>query len=328
MRKYEYHYQPPSSRPKKNSRAIRLVKGLSLVTFCIILFLVFYSVYKIAHENLIQKAVISPVAASFAGGIDSARKIFFKEKLSEVVKKSLAGSSGTYAVAIKNLKTGESFYLNEEKKFLSASLYKLWVLGEAYRQIEREKLDPDKVLTARVVDINEKFEIASDSAELTEGTITARVQDAISQMIVISNNYAALLLASELEMSNVNKFLKNYGFSDSKTGNPPITTANDIAGFYEKLYAGLLGNKNSTAAMIDILKMQQLNDRIPKYLPDNVSVAHKTGELDGYKHDAGIVYASNGAYIIVMLSKTEDEVEAAEREALVSKAVYKYFEKK
>ena len=78
--------------------------------------------------------------------------------------------------------------------------------------------------------------------------------------------------------------------------------------------------------MIEILKRQTFNDRIPKYLPKEIDVAHKTGELFGSKHDAGIVFGKNGDYIIVVLSKTESEAEAAEKIANFSKEVYEYFD--
>jgi len=73
-----------------------------------------------------------------------------------------------------------------------ASLYKLWVLGAAFKQIKEGKLAPDEIISRDVKDLNEIFDIASDSAELTEGTVTMKISDAIEQMITVSHNYAAL----------------------------------------------------------------------------------------------------------------------------------------
>lgn len=42
------------------------------------------------------------------------------------------------------------------------------------------------------------------------------------------------------------------------------------------------------------------NQRIPKYIPNNVKVAHKIGDLKGYAHDAAIVYADHPYVIVVM----------------------------
>jgi beta-lactamase class A len=77
--------------------------------------------------------------------------------------------------------------------------------------------------------------------------------------------------------------------------------------------------------MIDLLKKQALNDRLPKYLDSDIEVAHKTGELFGAKHDAGIVYAKTGDYVIVVLSDTKDYDKAAENIARYSEEIYNYF---
>jgi beta-lactamase class A len=77
--------------------------------------------------------------------------------------------------------------------------------------------------------------------------------------------------------------------------------------------------------MIDLLKSQELNDGLPKYIPETVEVAHKTGDIGLYKHDAGIVYTDAGTYIIVVMSETNVPLGAQERIALVSKGVFDYF---
>ena len=42
--------------------------------------------------------------------------------------------------------------------------------------------------------------------------------------------------------------------------------------------------------MIELLLKQKISDRIPVLLPSNVPVAHKTADLDGFTHDAGVVF--------------------------------------
>jgi hypothetical protein len=59
-----------------------------------------------------------------------------KTDLSEVVEKSLTGTRGTYAIVIKNLRTGEIYTRNETRIFEPASLYKLWVMGTVYKQVK------------------------------------------------------------------------------------------------------------------------------------------------------------------------------------------------
>lgn len=248
-------------------------------------------------------------------------------KLEKVVKGTLVGSKGAYAVAIKNLKTGESYYLNSKKQFEAASLYKIWILAETMNQIQKGKIKRDEILKEEVSTLNEKFNISSESAELTEGTLEIRVGDAIRQMIVISHNYSALGLFKKVGISNASKFIKDNGFTQTFLTQPPKTTAYDTLLFFEKLYKGELVSSSASEEMMGLFKNQQLNDKLPKYLPENVEIAHKTGELGYLTHDAGIVFGKKSDYIIVVFSQSSYPPGAQERIAKISKAVYDYFEK-
>lgn len=327
--RYEYVYDTHASSRRQRQKRLKRIRKFFISTLILLICLfAFLFIFKKIRSNTLSQEIISPLAQSFNASVDAVKKIINPSSLDFVVKKSIAGKSGMYAVAIKNLKTGEAYYLSENKQFESASLYKLWVMVVAFRQIEKGQLDPDKILVEKISDLNNEFNIATDEAELTEGSIELSVGRAINQMIIVSNNYAALSLIKEIGSSNIEKFLKDEGFINSTTNPLPTTTASDIASFFEKLYAGKLAGKESTAKMIDILKNQQINDRLPKYLPEKIDVAHKTGELDSFKHDAGIVFSPEGDYVIVVLSETDKPDKASEIIANFSKSVYEYFEKR
>lgn len=252
------------------------------------------------------------------------------KSLKEVVEKALIGTKGTYGIVIKNPKTGESYYLNEHKVFETGSLYKIWILATAFDQIEKGGLAEDEILSQDISILNEKFDISSESAETTEGKITLSVKAAMEQMITISQNYSALVLTEKLKLSSVAAFLTENGFRESTVGtdgSQPTVTPADMALFFEKLYKGELADEESTEKMLGLLKRQRLNDKLPKYLPQETVIAHKTGELGWFSHDAGIVYSPSGDYIIVVLSESSSPVGAEDRIAKVSKAVYEYFER-
>lgn len=253
---------------------------------------------------------------------------FNSPSLENAVKIALEGTKGSYAVAIKNLKTNESYYFNEHKSFEPGSIYKVWVMATAINQIQNGTLEESEVLTQKISTLNEKFYIDKEDAELTDGTITLTTSQALEQMITISHNYAALLLTEKIRLSSVSNFLKQNGFKESSVssvGKPPISTASDIAIFFEKLYKGQLGNPDSTTKMLNLLSEQKLNNKLPKFLPEDVAIAHKTGEIGYFSHDAGIIFSEKGDYIIVVLSETEFPAAAEERIAQISKNVYEYF---
>lgn len=247
-----------------------------------------------------------------------------RPKLSEVIQTIIENEDGEYAVVISNLKTGETFELNSDRKFLAASLYKLWVMGTVYEKLEAGSVSKNDIMAEEIPKLNEQFNIASESAELKEGLISMNVNEALNKMITISHNYAALLLSRAVRLSNVSNFMKEHDLKSSHL-NPPTTTASDVASFYKDLYERKIVSQGASEEMLSLLKRQEWNDRIPKYLPKNIIVAHKTGELDKVKHDAGIVFSPNSDYIIVLMSETRNQANAAEVEAKISKAVYNYF---
>ena len=243
----------------------------------------------------------------------------------------LVGTTGSYSVVVKDVDTDEITYFNEHKQYKAGSLYKLWVLAAAYKKIEEGSLKEDEVLSADIVDLNKDFNIASEEAELVDGDLEMTVGQALSQMITISHNYAALMLVKRIGLSTVIIYLEKNGFSESHLGaegEAPMTSASDIALFYEKLLDGKLGSAENTQKMLALLKQQTLNDKLPKYLPKDVMVAHKTGELGRISHDAGIVFLKKSRYVIIVLSDTDFPPGAEERIAKISEGVYKYLRTK
>ncbi len=246
-------------------------------------------------------------------------------KLPEVVAKSLEGTKGTYAVYIKHFKTGEEFWLRGDRIFEVGSLYKLWVMATVFDQIEKGKLSMDDKLSGNIADLNNFFGISEEEAELTTGTINTTVAGALEQMITISHNYAAMLLLQKVSAPTVRTLLSDNGFTVSNISNPPRSSADEIAQFLEKMYLLKLVSPQASFDMLAILKRQTFNEGLPKYLPENQVVAHKTGDIDQFKHDAGIVYTNKGDYLIVVLSQSDSPFGAQERIAQLSKNVFDYF---
>lgn len=248
-----------------------------------------------------------------------------RNSLEMAVDNILAGTEGTYGVVIKNLKTSKAYYLNEHRIFEPGSLYKIWVLATAFNQIEEGNLKEEEILSQDVSVLNRKFDIDLKYAEATKGRITFSVKETMEQMITISHNYAALLLSERVKLSSMSAFLKEHHLNESALGQPPQTTPYDIALFFEKLYKGEFANEENTQKMLAIFKRQALNNKLPKYLPQDTLIAHKTGEIGFFTHDAGIVFLNKGDYIIVVMSESSSPVAAEEKIAEVSQTAYNYF---
>lgn len=315
---YEYDFHTYSVRRKKSKK-----RFIFLVCFVGCLILLFFLISP--GKNNQEKKTLGKTTDS-----KIIQRMNTNTALEAAVTEALVDTQGSYAVSIINKKTGESYMRNEQHVYDAASLYKLWIMAVVFQQIQQGKLKEDTVLEQDVQELNKKFHIASESAELSEGTVRFTVASALRQMITISHNYAALLLTEKVKLSTVAAFLATNGFDKSQVSRgdrPPVTTASDIALFYEKLLQGALANETYTAKMIDLLKEQRLDNKLPRYLSDDVVIAHKTGELGLFSHDGGIVYLPNGEYIIVVMSETKYPPAAEERVSQISKNVYEYFTK-
>ncbi len=283
---------------------------------------------------MVKLFFFSILAFSFGVGIFFVEQLFFTDRvtLAEVALGSLADTKGKYGIVIKDIKTGDTYTQNQDEIFDTASLYKLWVMAETFAQMKEGVIKEEDILSADIPALHKEFNIDPENAEFVDGHVEMTVSEALEQMITISHNYAALLLSQKLKNSEIASFLEADGFIQSSLGGTtsvPQSTPSDIALFYEKLYKGEIVDKESSEKMIEILKRQKRNNGIPKYLPPkNATVGHKTGELGWLKHDAGIVFAKKGDYIIVVMSESDSPLGAEEKIAKLSEAVYKYFQTK
>jgi beta-lactamase class A len=323
----KYYVKEKRKLPSKSKKVFKY-----LFSFFSILFLINFLLNVYFYKSDVQSAVfISPLGKEIifkiTTFINSQKNSVFLEK---IVQNVLKNESKDYGVYIYNLTTGERYYFNENKIFETASLYKLWVMAVSYEQIESGKFKETDVLEDSISSLNKKFNIASESAELTDGSVSRSVKDALEQMIIVSDNYSALLLTQKVGISEMSNFLSQNGFLKSKVGtfeDNPVSSAYDIGNFFQDLYFIKLANLKDTDKMLTLLKNQKVNTKLSKDLPKDAVIGHKTGELGGFSHDGGIVSGNKGDYIIVLMSDTTNPQNANEKIAEISKEVYSYFTK-
>jgi beta-lactamase class A len=256
------------------------------------------------------------------------------ERIARLVRDELGARKGTYGVAIHHLDTGESFLQNAERPFPSASLYKLGVLYEAWRQISLGKL----TLNTRVT-IKDEDAIEGEPAGGVAPGDSLTLATVLERMITVSSNAAAYSLLRTLGRSTINRSVAEIGLLDTKlivsgvrTGvfdgegdEVASTSPRDLLTYFRLLGNGYLLGAEASKGMREILLRQKVNDRLPSLLPPSTQVAHKTGELVGVRNDAGIVYSPKGAYVIAVLGSSDDEEEASEGIARLSRKVYDLF---
>lgn len=270
-----------------------------------------------------------------------------KERLEKTIQAQIDSIDGTVAVAFYSLsQPKDSLLINVDERFHAASTMKVPVMIELFKQAAEGKLDMnDSILLKNefksIVDGSlYRMDINDDSDDVIYSQIGTKVtiKDLTHSMITISSNLATNILIELVGADQTTATMRNLGaknidvlrgVEDQKAydkGLSNSTTARDLMIIMAAIANHTAGTTEDSEAMLAILKDQQHVDVIPKYLPKNVEVAHKTGSIKGVHHDAGIIYLPDGrAYVLVLLSKhLKDFDQGSDQLAKLSKTFYDY----
>jgi beta-lactamase class A len=270
-----------------------------------------------------------------------------KQRLMGEIQQLFAAEQGVFALAYKNLSSGDTLYWNEQELFHAASTMKTPVMIEVYRQAALGNCMLWDTMVLRkefqsIVDGSWYSLLAGDDSDddvyAKMGT-SQTLQYLVERMITRSSNVATNLLMSKVKGEQITATMRQMGapnilvrrgVEDSKAyqlGLNNVTSAYDLQVIFEQIAQGRAVSAEASADMVKILKQQYYNDLIPALLPKNVQVAHKTGWITGVHHDAGIIYLPDGRkYVLVLLSKNcTQEASTVLLLAKVSELIYNYF---
>ncbi len=281
--------------------------------------------------------------------IYSCNTVMTAENLKTDIRKELEKNKAVFAVAFKDLQTGEEILLNEKEFFHAASTMKTPVMIEVFKQASEGKFSLNDSVTIKnefksIVDGSTyQLDSTDDSEkELYKQVGTKRkISDLVYDMIIVSSNLATNLIIEQVDAKKVTATMREMGAKDIEVlrgvedgkayekGLNNRVTAYDLMLIFEQIANVKAVDADASEKMIRILLDQRFNDIIPARLPKDVKVAHKTGWITGLHHDCGIVYLPDGRrYVLVLLSKKlEDEKAGIESMAKVSEMIYKYVEK-
>ncbi len=102
------------------------------------------------------------------------------------------------------------------------------------------------------------------------------------------------------------------GWDDSEGSGNDLTPPDQMSQLCELIEQGVGLSETAREGVLDTMKRQTLNSRIPAGVPEGIDIAHKTGSLRGVRNDAGIVY-SEKPYVISIFSKQLQDEDAAGR---------------
>jgi beta-lactamase class A len=227
----------------------------------------------------------------------------------ERVRKELAEFKGKVSLFAKNLDTGASFGVNEDNRVRTASTIKTAILVEAFARVAEGKASwADEVVLTNA----KKVGGSGILQELSDG-LRLRLRDAVTLMMIVSDNTATNLVLDVLTTDAVNARMDSLGLKQTRVlrkvfgggvariGEDPaykpfglgVTTPREMVTLLEKLERGEVVSRDASKEMLALMKREQIHDGIGRTL-NGVEMATKLGALDALRSNVGIIYTKQG----------------------------------
>ena len=225
--------------------------------------------------------------------------------LEKAIKPLVDDHKGKVAVAVKNLATGEHFEIDADAVMQTASLIKLAVLVEAYRQADAKAVNLDKKLT-----LTKDLKVPGSgilTQHFSDGA-TFPLRDALRLMIAFSDNTATNLTLDAVGIANVNASMRKLGFPETRinakifkgstTSVDPertkkyslgSTTANETLKLLELIHTEKAASAEACREILGHLRACEDKEMLPRFLPSKIEIAQKTGSTNKVRTAAGII---------------------------------------
>ena len=262
------------------------------------------------------------------------------------ISRIIDNSGAEMGLSALHLESGQRIDVDAGRVFPLCSVLKIPVLVEAFRQIEEGLFTLDDRWQLTTAEKN----LPSGILVFFDDGLAPTVRDLLILMIIISDNTATDMVMNRLGAGSVTSTMHSLGLTDihvpmtirqifddllpsadptqdmlalataprNRTGRSyslgpdnDVGTPAALTELLARIWRGELVSRAACDAMLDILLKQQLNDRLPRYLPPGTRCAHKTGTLPGIRNDSGIIYASGTSHVAVTLfSRWDDDAVA------------------
>ena len=300
------------SKSSKNNR----LKGILFIFTGLI---VIAAIVKVNSQQLINPVIESHALSVKEIKTEKNKGIPIAE-LKEKVNNEINTAEGTYSVYFYDLITGDNFGINEEMILTAASVNKIPILAALYYYAEKGVIDLDKMITLQASDIQD---YGTGSIRYDKPGTSYSIKTLARLMMEKSDNTAAYLLASEIiGLSEIQKLAEDWGMSQTNI-NDNKSSVRDIFSVLNKMYKGEITSPELTLEMLGFMDDSDFEDRIPKGIPPNITVIHKTGNEVGNVHDAGIIDLPDRPYYLgVMTTDITNEEETKKKIARISQIVF------
>jgi beta-lactamase class A len=284
-------------------------------------------------------------------------------RLADTLDAIVARGPASLGLAVRHIERDEHAGIDAETAYPAASVFKVPVLVEAFRQMGEGAFT-----------LEDRWELTEADKSTGSGVLTRlmpglqpTVRDLLTLMIIISDNTATDMLVRHLGQERITATMRELGFDTIVVANTcrdllrgilgeaspalaphemarhvianpadpdspafgggadnNVTSAREMADLLARIHTGegldAIGiGAEARETMREILLLQQLNERMPRFLPPGTPVAHKTGSLSGpwaVRNDAGLLdLGERGTVAFAVFTRTRMPADASPQES-------------
>jgi beta-lactamase class A len=242
--------------------------------------------------------------------------------LSAAVGEALKDTPGKISIFVRNLQDGRSAATNENEVYYAASLFKLGILYEVYRQRDAGLIELDTLITLEQKYAEHNLGTMEDLGLVAGDFVT--IGDAARAMTIASDTPTGVLLQDTVGCKLADETLASLGIGTTRFCNRELpATAADMAVLMTAVAGGAGVSEVSRNEMLSLLSQEYYRQGVIAGVPPGTAVAHKSGSYSGATHDVALVWGSAGPYVIAVLTDQPGNWPAI---AKISTAAWSYFE--
>ena len=202
------------------------------------------------------------------------------------IKKYLESRIGMYSFYFEDLSSGFTYGYNENVQMVSAGCMKLPIAVSLIKDVE----DGNVTFLDKVnIDVDDKVYGTGIIHEFNSRDYT--IFELLVAMLIQSDNTAANKIIDIVGIDKINKDIKEMGLKNtvlnrktaderSKVEIENFTSSKDLGIIWKHLYNGTFLNEKNSTMLIDILRRQQIKNKLALYIPDDLKyeISSKTGD--------------------------------------------------
>ena len=264
--------------------------------------------------DIVVAAMLASGASQPAVGQSKADLLW--KNLETTATAAAADFDGVMAIAIRDLTDGRSIAIRGDEVMPTASMIKIAVLVELYRQ--------NRLREMYTVDAKDLVDGSAILSRLTPGVTQLTLRDLATNMIGDSDNAATNVLIDRLGMAKINAMLDGIGLpktrlqrkmidlAAARAGRENVATVDETVALLAALHHGKVLGAEETADLFKVLATPK-SSRLLAMLPGGARGATKTGTLDGVVTEAGILYPPKRPFAIAIMTTYVRDMAKAER---------------